>query len=361
MKGLLILSLLVVFSCSSSSFDEPSTPLSQPGKQLDNGWSISTEKVQDAGIGKDGIRALENPSFIAVNEVDFLLDDELVTVMNVGGQTQIFPHRIMDLHEVANIKPGNNQFSLTFCPLTGSAIGFDGNLETDTTSFGVSGFLYNSNLILYDRTTNSLWSQMLLSAVNGPRVCERVSQISAIDMPWVLARQIYPNGATLDKNTGHPRRYQNPPLSFINDLNKSPTFPVSPIDDRMPNYERVHAIIIDNQAFVYRFEQFEGEANILRDNIAGKEVLIIGSHEHNVLFSLNVPPALFDAEFSATIGPSEIKITDSEGHEYSLFGALQNGSEPETLLTPTTSFIAYWFALSSIYVEPEIRTTESDS
>ena len=92
---------------------------------------------------------------------------ELVVGIVIDGHARAYPHKILDWHEIINDKIGNTAFAITYCPLTGTALGWDRTVNGTETTFGVSGLLYNTNLIPYDRLTGSYWSQMLSKSIRG--------------------------------------------------------------------------------------------------------------------------------------------------------------------------------------------------
>ena len=118
-------------------------------------WLIPVNEVFGGGPGKDGIPAISNPKFKPDSTITFLSDDDLVIGVKFEGQLRTYAHLILDWHEIVNDNLGQRYFALTYCPLTGSAIAWDRNLGGEVTTFGVSGLLYNTNLIPYDRATDS--------------------------------------------------------------------------------------------------------------------------------------------------------------------------------------------------------------
>ena len=127
---------------------------------LQNEWLIPEGLVRDGGPGKDGIPAISDPKFTQASAVDYLKDEDLVIGLKYNEEIKVYPHIILDWHEIVNDEIDEFAFALTYCPLTGTAINWNRKLNGITTTFGVSGLLYNSNLIPYDRETDSNWSQM---------------------------------------------------------------------------------------------------------------------------------------------------------------------------------------------------------
>ena len=133
-------------------------------------WLIPSGEVQDGGPGKDGIPSIDQPQFNTSEAVDFPSENDLIVGMVNDGIAKAYPHPILDWHEIVNDNIGDKAVALTYCPLTGTAIAWNRTINGETTTFGVSGKLYNSNLIPYDRATDSYWSQAKLECVNGEEI-----------------------------------------------------------------------------------------------------------------------------------------------------------------------------------------------
>jgi len=121
---------------------------------------VPPDEIIGGGPPKDGIPALTNPKFVRAQEADFLADNDQVVGLAQGGEAKAYPLRIMDWHEIVDDKVGGEPLAVTYCPLTASPVVFDRRIHGREVVFGVSGLLYQSNLLMYDRTTESLWSQL---------------------------------------------------------------------------------------------------------------------------------------------------------------------------------------------------------
>ena len=179
-KIVLVLFVLINWSCSkdNNEITPTGTPTTSPTTPIagSDDWLIPQNEVRDGGPGKDGIPSIENPNFSSIEQIDFLEEQDIVIIVETGEDIKAYPHPILDWHEIVNDDiiemvngelVANSSLSLTYCPLTGTAIGWDSNVAGTKTSFGVSGLLYNSNLMPYDRATDSYWSQMEHKCVKG--------------------------------------------------------------------------------------------------------------------------------------------------------------------------------------------------
>jgi len=214
----------VLFSCSSSS-----TTDIDPGL-IDNTsleWSIPVAEVLDGGPGRDGIPALVNPTLISPSETTILNDEDLVLLFKNGDDVRAYPHIILDWHEIINDNIGDVSMAVTFCPLTGTGIGWGRMLNNVETTFGVSGLLYNTNLIPFDRLTSSNWSQILNESVNGDLIGQQVELYQLLETNWATAKQIYPDIKVVSTSTGFSRTYGTSPYGDYNTNNDRFFFPVA--------------------------------------------------------------------------------------------------------------------------------------
>jgi hypothetical protein len=322
-----------------------------------NIWTIPRNEVFDGGPGKDGIPALVNPILISASEASYLSDDDLVLGYKNGGDIRAYPHPILDWHEIINDKVNNFAIAVTYCPLTGTGIGWERTIEGDETTFGVSGLLYNSNLIPYDRKTNSNWSQIRLDCVNGELIGNSIATIPLIETTWATWKSMYPQTKVISLQTGHSRNYNRYPYGDYRTNHNNIIFPFSPKDDRLPAKERVHGVIIDGKAKAYRFTQFPGSLTVVEDEFQDVPIVVVGSANKNfiVSFSRELPDgSLLEFNTNADINAGAEILMDQEGNVWDIFGKALSGPRAGQELTPTTSFIGYWFSWGAFYPDLEI-------
>lgn len=343
MKRLLILFLgvSIMMACSSSNVEE----FSEDQNQGVTVWSIPIEEVLDGGPGRDGIPALENPNFLQVSEADFLSDSDLVIGFKNGEDIRAYPHIILDWHEIINDNIGGVSLAVTYCPLTGTGIGWNRVLNGNETTFGVSGLLYNTNLIPFDRETNSNWAQILNESVNGSLIGEKVDIIPLFETTWGVWKTIYPETKVLSTSTGFSRTYGTSPYGDYNTNNDRFLFPVDK-DERLPLKERVYALIDGDKAKVYRFGDFS-DGNAIKDSFEGNSYLVIGSTDFMVSFLLDANSTTLEFEYVYT--GTEIVVKDNEGNEWNIFGKAISGPRAGQFLESTTAFKGFWFSIPAFY------------
>lgn len=348
MKKSIILLFGLFLACSSSSETiviDDSQPVGGQDNPTNLQWSIPRSEVLDGGPGKDGIPALVNPELVPIGSIDFLSDDDLVIGFKNGDDVRAYPHAILDWHEIINDNLGDVSVAVTYCPLTGTGIGWSRMLDGEETTFGVSGLLYNTNLIPYDRATGSNWSQILNEAVNGPLIGTLAETITLFETNWKTWKTLYPDARIVGRNTGFSRTYGVSPYGDYNTNNDRFLFPV-PKDSRLPSKERVHAILDGDRAKVYRFSSF-GSGQILSDVFLGKEYLIVGNADFIVSFEMPTGKTVDDFVYIHSGG--ELLLEDNEGNHWDVFGEALSGPDAGSFMVKSKSMMGMWFSIPAFY------------
>jgi len=174
--------------------------------------AIPTEEILAGGPPRDGIPALDEPHTVAAAEARWG-DDELVLGLVVGGEARAYPVAILNWHELVNDVLAGEPILVSFCPLCGTGMVFDRRIAGKTRRFGVSGLLYRSDLLMYDRESESLWSQISAEAVTGPLIGERLHLLRSRMARWGDWRSDHPGTTVLSRRTGHPRDYDRTPYA----------------------------------------------------------------------------------------------------------------------------------------------------
>lgn len=224
-----------------------------------NEWLINPADVKKASL-KDGIPSIDDPQFDLVDLFDenneLYEEGELMIVINDNTGARVYPHTILNWHEVVNDTFDDENIVLSYCPLTGTGSVWESDVTgTLNPEFGVSGLLYNNNLILYDRNTESLWSQILGQSVNGDLIDNRVTYKNSITMSWRGVKELSMPTRVLTENTGFNRSYDIYPYGDYktsSNLLFTPTY----TDDRLHPKAWVLAIIINNRTKIYQFKDF---------------------------------------------------------------------------------------------------------
>ncbi|MFC0263735.1 DUF3179 domain-containing protein [Fontibacter flavus] len=342
--GLLILNI----SCESRDSNDFLTPLPGDGNS-NNEWLIPQSQVLDGGPGKDGIPAINNPNFISVNQASYLDDDDLILGYGEGTDIRAYSHKILDWHEIINDKINSTSVSVIYCPLTGTGIGWNRVIDGNETTFGVSGLLYNTNVIPYDRATDSNWSQLALKAVQGKLRGTRPEVINLVETTWGTWKEMYPNTQVVSTNTGHNRNYQRFPYGDYRTNNNSIFFPISKNDTRLPAKERVLTLFGEDIAKSYSIELFSTNNELIQDEFLGHDIVVVGNKEKNFIVSFKTKlEDGTDLEFEVLQNGAEI-LRDQEGNTWDILGRAISGPRIGQQLLSFDRMIGYWFSFAPFY------------
>tara|TARA_Y100001972_G_scaffold124695_1_gene174426 strand:+ start:7078 stop:8166 length:1089 start_codon:yes stop_codon:yes gene_type:complete len=344
------------FTCGT---DNPG-PINVPGNHQFGDWLIPYDNIYDGGPGKDGIPALLNPKLISAAEASYLSDADLVIGTLVNGEPRAYPHIILDWHEIINDQAGDQVYTINYCPLTGTGMNWKRNINGSINTFGVSGLLYNSNLILYDRDTDSNWSQMRAESVHGRYIGRSADLFPMLETTWLTWKTMYPETMVVSLNTGIDRPYGNYPYvsnQTKEDYREAPflIFPVTNDDDRLHRKERVLGVRIGGEAKAYRFNDFEGNTIVRTNTIGGQPVVIIGNASKNFMTAYRSVLGGETLSFSG-LDQSELPhvMTDNRGNTWDIFGRAVTGPDTGAELIVAEAYIGYWFAWAAFNPEIEI-------
>ena len=235
--------------------------------------SVDLSEFISGGPGKDGIRSLDQPKFDGAAEVgDVLIDREPVIALELNGDARAYPLGILTRHEIVNDVVGGVPVAVTFCPLCNSAIGFARELDGVVYEFGVSGFLRNSDLVMFDRQTDTWWQQFTGDALVGELTGLLLDVVPSSIVSWADFRSTYPDGQVLSRDTGFPVDYGfNPYVNY--DSNESPFLFRGEPDNRLSPIERVVAVDLNGDAIAYPFSLLE-EERVVEDTVGGESIVV---------------------------------------------------------------------------------------
>jgi hypothetical protein len=282
MKMVLLSVCLVVgsSSCRPSPGDpedpdlrRPTTPAGSPIQ----GPLVDPAEIISGGVPPDGIPAIDDPRFVAPGRVRFLSPHEPVVAVEVNGLPKAYPIRILMWHEIVNDDFDGVPVVVTYCPLCNTGIAFlRPTIEGELLDFGTSGKLYRSNLVMYDRYSNSYWPQALGRAVVGPLLGERLEPVPTRLLSWADWRRAHPDGLVLSTDTGHRRAYGTNPYTGYEDEERPPLFTLDP-DPRLPATEHVLGVAgADSIAFPYsELERLSSEGLAAVDRAVGGRRLVV--------------------------------------------------------------------------------------
>jgi uncharacterized protein DUF3179 len=235
---------------------------------------VPPEQIRDGGPAKDAIPAVRDPQFVKASQATFLEANDKVIGVVVEGRARAYPIRILNWHEVVDDSIEGTPLAVTFCPLVqGAAVYKRTGGGGQTLVFGVSGKLYQSNLVLYDANTQSLWSQLDGRALAGPMAGQKLSAIPSTVTTWEAWRKKHPETDVLSLNTGYARDYGIDPY-WGYEHGAELASPVTHLDERLDPHEIVLGISAGGQDEAFPLSKLAGAPMPLRIQLGGADLTI---------------------------------------------------------------------------------------
>jgi len=331
---------------------------------------IEPRDVVSGGPPPDGIPPIDDPQFISVEHADEWLNDvEPVLVVDVDGDVRVYPIQIMMWHEIVNDTVGGVPLAVTYCPLCNSAVSFERTVRGVETTFGTSGQLYNANLVMYDRATESLWNQLDGRAVIGVLTGDVLTQVPSVTMSWGTLKETRPDATVLDRDrTGASRAYGTNPYTGLDDPDGQPFLFNGDIDVRAKAMQRIVAIESDGAASAWTLDavssdnesaateaEFDGDPLVIlwqageasaldtSDITAGRDVGTVG------VFS-----SVVDGQVLTFQADGDSFVDDQTSSKWNILGEAQAGSLAGSTLEPITFVRTFWFSWAAFRPDTEL-------
>jgi len=247
--------------------------------------SVPLDEIRGGGPPKDGIPSIDKPKFVSAASADFISDGEPGVAVEIDGDARFYPFQILVWHEIVNdtfpASPaggGEKRVLVTYCPLCLSGIVFDPLVAGERVEFGTSGKLWQSNLVMYDRKTDSLWSQILGEAIVGELTGAKLQVLPSDQTRFGEWKKLHPDGRVLSRDTGATRFYGTDPYG---DYYTTPGtfFPVRGGDDRLEDKDFILGVVIGGEAKAY-FPPAVKKSGEIEDEFAGK--IIVARYEKDL-------------------------------------------------------------------------------
>jgi hypothetical protein len=338
-----------------------------------NRHSIEYSELLSGGPPRDGIPPIDDPSFVSLEEAaDWLADNEPVIALEIEGDARAYPLQILIWHEIVNDVVGEVPVSVTFCPLCNAAITFDRRLGDRVYDFGTSGLLRNSDLVMYDRTTESLWQQLTGEAIVGDLTGQRLEFLPSALVSFEDFRTAYTDGVVLSRDTGHRRDYGRNPYSGYDTIGQSPFLYLGDEDPRLPAMERVVTVTLAELDIAYPLSVLS-ELGVINDRQADQDLVVFHTPgTSSALGASRIAEAadvgatgVFSAELNGqvlTFGRDgegdQSKIVDEQtGSSWNILGEAIDGPLAGERLSPIIHANHFWFAWAAFKPDTVIYRT----
>lgn len=328
--------------------------------------SVPYSEVLSGGPPKDGIPAVDNPKYASIEEANGWLDDlEPVIALQVEGTARAYPIQILMWHEIANDVLGDVPVTVTFCPLCNTGIAFERTLNGEVFDFGTTGRLRFSNLIMYDRQTETWWQQASGEAIAGELTGQQLTFLPASLISWEEFKNIFPEGDVLSRDTGFSRTYGRNPYTGYDNINSSPFLYRGPdTPDALPAVARVLTVDLGEEAVAYPYSILE-EIKVVNDTIDGEDIVVFWEAgtasaldsssiaEGRDVGTANAFSRLVDGESLTFSFDGENIVDDKTGSVWNILGQAVHGELEGRHLEPVVSVNHFWFSWAAF--KPETR------
>ena len=337
-------------STETTSVEETSQNTKSQEIMMTNGQKhlIPLDKIKSGGPPKDGIPSIDDPKFADASDAQFISDSDTVIGLEINGEAKAYPLFILVWHEIVNDKVGDTPVAVTYCPLCYTNQVFERILDGKEVEFGTSGKLYNSNLVMYDRLTDSYWSQALGQAITGELTGQELKIIPFDVITWGDWKTIHPNTKVLTTETGHIRAYGVDPYG---DYYTDPRiiFPVENNDDRLHPKEIILGFHESNVYKAYPQNEIENSV-VINDQIADTPLLLSSLYSQNArAFERTLDGQVLDFEFK------DSKIIDTQTNsEWNYDGIAVSGSLEGSQLSRMPFSPGFWFEWVAFHPDTEI-------
>jgi hypothetical protein len=328
--------------------------------------SVPLGEIISGGPVRDGIPPIDDPKFVSLEEAEeWLKPVEPVILVQVGEDVRAYPLQILTYHEIVNDTVGGLPLAVTFCPLCNTAIVFERTVNERLLDFGTTGHLRYSNLLMYDRQTETWWQQGNGEAIVGELLGARLNFYPGEMIAWEEFRSSFPTGKVLSRETEFSRPYGRNPYIGYDDINNHPFLyrgPATP--GLLPPMARVLTVDLDGESVAYPYETLE-ETRLVNDTVGGEDILVIWQPgTASALDAESIPEGrdvgtanaysrqLDDLLLSFRFENSRI-IDDQTGSDWDFLGLAVSGDMAGRQLEPVVAINHFWFSWAAF--KPETR------
>ena len=333
--------------------------------------TIPYSDVLSGGPPKDGIPSIDNPNFVSVADADGWLGElEPVVLVEAGGVAKAYPLQVLTWHEIVNDEVGGVPISVTFCPLCNTAIGFQREFDGQVLDFGTTGRLRYSNLIMYDRQTETWWQQATGAGVAGQYAGSQLAFYPANIVSWQEFRDRYPDAEVLSRNTGYSRAYGRNPYAGYDNINNRPFLYRGPrTPEELLPMARVLTVDLPDEAVAYPYETLEA-LHVINDTVAHTPITVFWQPGTASALDSGSIAAGRDvgtgASFSRAVDGEVLDFEWTDGQirdrqtasTWSLLGEATAGPLQGSKLEAVVSINHFWFSWAAF--RPETRVYVND-
>ena len=377
MRGALagaILLLLLSTSCAAqrpASSTHESYPPGPPLGVSQDGWktdwsrhSVPLSEITSGGPPRDGIPPIDRPKFVNPTEAVWLKGREPVIVLSLGSEHRAYPLQILIWHEIVNDQLGDTPVTVTFCPLCNTAIAFDRLVDGHVVDFGTTGNLRKSDLVMWDRQTESWWQQATGAAIVGTMTGKLLDMLPVSITSFDTFRSTFPGGRVLSRETGFTKPYGENPYVGYDEAGRAPFLFAGKTDGRLQPKERVVTVRIGAEEVAYPYSLLK-QRRAVTDTIGGTQIVVL--YQRGTVSPLDSASIADGTDVGSTgvfrvdvdgrqltFSASADGFRDAEtGTRWNVLGAALSGPLAGHRLEPIVHGDHFWFAWAAF--QPDTR------
>lgn len=312
--------------------------------------TVPLDEIVAGGPPKDGIPSIDEPKFESTAAADrYLKNDGFGLSLEVDGDYRYYPYQILVWHEIVNDTLNDKPLLVTYCPLCFTGIVFERTVDGESVAFGTSGKLWNSNLVMYDRKTDSYWSQVMGEAIVGPKAGTELEQYPAETIRWADWRDEHPDGEVLSRDTGNRRDYTRDPYGNYYD-SQDVMFPLTNNDDRLSVKTRIFGVRMNGERKAYPWSAIEKE-RLIQDTVGGEPIVIL--HDEDSGSSKGFKRMLDGQVLNFRLEDGALRDTATDS-EWNFDGEAISGEWQGQTLEPIVLEGGYWFSWAAAFPQTNV-------
>jgi len=347
--------------------DDRSSLLQSITRDWNTNWTrrlIEYDEIRSGGPPRDGIRSIDDPKVVSPDEAgDWLADNEPVIALEINGDARAYPLQIITWHEIVNDTVGDVPAVVTFCPLCNSALAFDRRVNGQVFEFGVSGLLRNSDLIMYDRTTETLWQQFTGQGIVGDLAGTNLTFLATSLVSFADFKSAHPDGSILSRDTGMRASYGRNPYAGYDTYQSSLSAGGNlvlfdgDLDGRLAPADRVVTVSLEDAGVDVAYPVTRlSELGVINDNQGGQDLVVFFKPGTASALGATVIAEAEDVGATGVFDPwldgqkltfrvDRERIVDNEtGSAWDILGRSIDGPLAGKMLSPVVHGDHFWFS-----------------
>ncbi len=317
---------------------------------------------------RDRIPPIDEPNFDSVENTDWIEDREPGVLMDINDDARFYPLSIMTRHEVVNDEIGGEPVAVTYCPLCNTAVAFERTFEGDVLRMGVSGLLRNSDLVMWDLQSESLWQQVTGEAIVGEHAGKSLTPIASAIVRWADFKTNHPDGLAMTQDQGFGTNYGRNPYEGYSSSTRPFLFR-GEVDDRFPALSRVVGVTLPDAEKAYPFSLLVDE-RVVNDDLGGQPVVIFwGSSDtadalgsgviaeaESIGTGIAYDPVVNGQQLTFEAAGDAEFVDNETGTTWTILGKAIDGELEGEELELVSHKNEFWFAWQAFFPDAEVWT-----